>query len=691
MPLVLRNVKGSPLSYNELDANFITLESLTISLKESGLLGDPDAVAYTIGPGLAYEPENDNLLKHGPTSNQGTVNNTGNDVIQSLTLDSFGHITKITSKNLNDEYVKFSGDQIITGNTTFIGTIEAATINTVDLNVNSNLEIDGFVRANSYQASGTAVPTITSTSNIFLDALDAVVIQQAPLRLATFETNQLAGQFGTPGDMVYDTQAQSPVYYNGEEWITIGTDSLAAGVGYTGSQGSVGFHGSTGFTGSGGEVGFTGSQGEQGPFGSQGSIGYTGSQGEQGPEGSVGFTGSQGEPGKDGAFAARGFDGSAGPIGFTGSGGARGNDGSKGFDGSKGDIGYTGSFGFTGSQGEFGYTGSQGSIGFTGSRGEPGISGSGGYDGSQGEQGWTGSQGSQGWTGSQGETGYDGSRGTQGYTGSQGYMGSKGYDGSQGSHGFTGSQGTQGYTGSRGTQGYTGSQGTQGYTGSQGTTGHTGSRGTTGHVGSQGTRGHTGSQGTQGYSGSRGYRGYSGSRGTRGYSGSRGVGGSRGSRGYTGSPAKNPDSITNGTTNAWVRSLRVGSGVSGTPSNGRIHAQGEIIAYYSDQRLKKDIVEIPDALLKVKALRGVTYSEVDDIAEKTGLDRSDKRHAGVLAQEVEAVMPEVVEQAPFDSGPDGKSKSGENYLTVKYEKLVPLLIEAIKDLTKKVEDLESKR
>jgi len=354
MPLVLRNVKGTPLTYDELDRNFITLESLVISLRESNLLGDPDAVAYTIGAGLVYEPENDNLLKHGPTSNQGTVVNSGNDVIQSLTLDSFGHITNISTKSLDSSFVKFSGDQAINGDTTFIGNVFASSFETPNLNVTSNLAIDGFVRANSYQASGTAIPTISSSSSIFLDALDAVVIQDAPLRLANFSTNELTGQFGTAGDIVYDFDQQSPVYYNGEEWITIGTDSLAAGVGYTGSQGPIGFHGSTGFTGSAGTVGFTGSEGLIGPQGSQGSIGFTGSQGDPGILGSQGFTGSKGDDGAPGAFAALGYTGSQGPTGFTGSKGERGNDGSKGFDGSLGYHGSKGETGFTGSKGDKG-------------------------------------------------------------------------------------------------------------------------------------------------------------------------------------------------------------------------------------------------------------------------------------------------------------------------------------------------
>jgi hypothetical protein len=69
--------------------------------------------------------------------------------------------------------------------------------------------------------------------------------------------------------------------------------------------------------------------------------------------------------------------------------------------------------------------------------------------------------------------------------------------------------------------------------------------------------------------------------------------------------------------------------------------------------------------------------------EKTGTD------VGVLAQDVQKILPEAVELAPFDRNTDGTSKSGENYLMVHYEKLIPLLVEAIKELKAEVNDLRS--
>ena len=65
---------------------------------------------------------------------------------------------------------------------------------------------------------------------------------------------------------------------------------------------------------------------------------------------------------------------------------------------------------------------------------------------------------------------------------------------------------------------------------------------------------------------------------------------------------------------------------------------------------------------------------------------------GLKAQQVEALFPEVVELAPFDTDPMDKgvdqSKSGENYLTLHYERLVPVLIEAIKELKAEIDVLK---
>jgi hypothetical protein len=108
---------------------------------------------------------------------------------------------------------------------------------------------------------------------------------------------------------------------------------------------------------------------------------------------------------------------------------------------------------------------------------------------------------------------------------------------------------------------------------------------------------------------------------------------------------------------------------------GEIRAKSDIVAYLnSDERLKTNISLIENALTKVSEISGVTYNW-NDLA--IGKDQN-IREAGVIAQEIEKVLPEVVTER--DNG----------FLAVKYEKLVPLLIEAIKELNIKVQDIEQK-
>jgi hypothetical protein len=130
-------------------------------------------------------------------------------------------------------------------------------------------------------------------------------------------------------------------------------------------------------------------------------------------------------------------------------------------------------------------------------------------------------------------------------------------------------------------------------------------------------------------------------------------------------------------------------GTTADPGAGAIFATGNITAYYSDARLKDFKGKIGDALYKVSQLNGYYYTE-NEKAEEFGYNNKELQ-VGVSAQEVQAVLPEVIAPAPFDMNENNESKSGENYMTVRYEKLVPLLIEAIKELTAKVEALEGKK
>ena len=135
-----------------------------------------------------------------------------------------------------------------------------------------------------------------------------------------------------------------------------------------------------------------------------------------------------------------------------------------------------------------------------------------------------------------------------------------------------------------------------------------------------------------------------------------------------------------------VGSLGVGTAASGTA--GEIRATNEITAFYSDARLKTDIQRITEASEKLKLISGVFYKN-NDLAKSFGFAKED-RQVGVLAQDIQKALPEAVRHAPFDIDSDGSSKSGENYLTVKYELLVPLLIEALKEALERIEKLENK-
>lgn len=143
----------------------------------------------------------------------------------------------------------------------------------------------------------------------------------------------------------------------------------------------------------------------------------------------------------------------------------------------------------------------------------------------------------------------------------------------------------------------------------------------------------------------------------------------------TGNASGSAATFTSTSQNSQFNSIGVGTAASGTA--GEIRATNSVTAHYSDDRLKTKLGNITGALAKVKTLNGFYY-EANETAQALGY--KPKREVGVSAQSVQAVLPEVVVPAPID----------EQYLTVQYEKLVPLLIEAIKELEAKVAALEAK-
>jgi hypothetical protein len=150
----------------------------------------------------------------------------------------------------------------------------------------------------------------------------------------------------------------------------------------------------------------------------------------------------------------------------------------------------------------------------------------------------------------------------------------------------------------------------------------------------------------------------------------------------SGSTPSNGFGVFYGSLNTEVaRFITTGLQVTGTGT-----FTGEVTAYYSDRRLKENVKIIDNALTKVLSLNGITYTP-NELAASFGYDRNVKL-VGLFADEVEAVLPEATRPAPFDQDENGKSKSGENYKTIQYEKVVPLLIEAIKEQQERIAQLE---
>jgi len=199
-------------------------------------------------------------------------------------------------------------------------------------------------------------------------------------------------------------------------------------------------------------------------------------------------------------------------------------------------------------------------------------------------------------------------------------------------------------TWSVGVAGPTGPTGPQGATGPTGPTGPTGAASTvagpTGPTGLTGPTGPTGAQGPQGVAGPTGPTGATGPTG----------------------PSGNP----------WGGGTFTGS----IAVQGSITATGEITAYYSDSRLKTNVSKIDGALNKVMAINGYTYDS-SELAESLGLPKH-MDQIGLMADEVEAVLPELVTQSAL-----------EGYKTIRYDKVVSVLVNAVKEQQAMIEELQA--
>ena len=265
---------------------------------------------------------------------------------------------------------------------------------------------------------------------------------------------------------------------------------------------------------------------------------------------------------------------------------------------------------------------------------------------------------------------------------------------------LSGPQGPTGPTGPTGNNGNNGSQGPTGPTGQPGTastvagpTGPTGAPSTVPGATVQGPTGPTGAPSTvqgptgpTGPTGNNGNNGAQGPTGPTGQTGPTGPTGQTGPTGPTGAPSTVPGATVQGPTGPQGpganQTLNTSSAVtfagitstSGLAVTGAITATGDITAFFSDDRLKTKFGNIESALEKVLALNGFFF-EPNELAQSLGYEK--KQEVGVSAQQVQLVLPEAVSPAAIDP----------KYLAVKYEKLIPLIIEAIKELKIEVDNM----
>ena len=436
-----------------------------------------------------------------------------------------------------------------------------------------------------------------------------------------------------------------------------------------------------------------------GTMGAQGAAGAQGAIGAQGVQGAVGAQGVQGATGT-GAQGAVGVQGAAGTVG------------AQGVQGAAGTVGAQGVQGATGSAGAQGAVGAQGAAGTNGAQGAVGAQGAAGTNGAQGVQGATGSAGAQGVQGAAGAQGVQGAVGI-GYTAltsttsqliaSTGTTNTLTVSVTSASSAFTVGQRVRifntvtptnfmegpiaTYSGTSMTITIQNSGGSGTYTAwtivNTGQVGAQGVQGATGSAGAQGVQGAAGSAGAQGVQGAAGSAGAQGSVGAQGSAGAQGVQGAAGSAGAQGvQGAAGPSTSINATEESTTAASHypvfvAGIGTTQTaeasttklyfnPSTGTLNAT--IFNSLSDIKSKQNIQTIKNSLEKVLKLRGVSFEWIDN----------KNKAIGVIAQEVEQVLPETV------------TENENGIKSVSYDSIIGLLIEAIKEQQGLITNIEKK-
>ena len=509
-----------------------------------------------------------------------------------------------------------------------------------------------------------------------------------------------------------------------------GSSGSSGSTGTSGSAGTSGSSGSTGSSGSSGQTGAAGSSGSSGSTGTSGSSGQSGAAGSSGSSGQSGAAGSSGSSGSSGQSGAAGSSGSSGQSGSSGSSGQTGGAGSSGSSGSSGQTGGAGSSGSSGSSGQNGAAGSSGSSGATQAFSNVLTMNSGGagdasgttYNGSAsktisyntiGSPSTTGTNASGTWgisvtgnavtvssitavqffnnMGNNHSTHTDfnsitdfGFRYVQGTTNGPGTGSSQFYGmtlglGNEYAYGSYALQlalprynSTDSYISMRSREGGTWGSWYKvkaGYADTAGSATDSTKLPLAGGTMSGPIRrsGHSTTFFEGSYNNVGGNSAYSNPIYTIGssYNPSDSSLNTMYGIGYA-----HPNFWGSGKTSSWGLYCANGGVINVTLGEGAtsIWAQNDIVAY-SDIRVKDNIQVVTNAIEKIKAIRGVTFTRKD-----AALEDRDKRHAGVIAQEVLKVLPEVV------------TGTEEDMYSVAYGNMAALFIEAIKEQQTQIED-----
>ena len=116
--------------------------------------------------------------------------------------------------------------------------------------------------------------------------------------------------------------------------------------------------------------------------------------------------------------------------------------------------------------------------------------------------------------------------------------------------------------------------------------------------------------------------------------------------------------------------------------SGKVASTDNIVAFVSDRRLKENFLPISDSISKIKQLNGLTFNWNDKGVElSNNMKDKDKREVGLLAQDVEKILPEAVQVWDEENN---------DYKSVLYDRLVPLLVEGMKEQQEQIEKLQER-